>query len=99
MNFIGHRPSYAIDNACIRIAYGRIEIWSIQQKFDNRSLDLFHRRLFVIPLFFFPMLSDNLQRLRIAFFNFDEPEEDQSPALELEFGIGGYINGKIQTKM
>lgn len=97
MPYFGHRPTYAIDNACIRIAYGKLEIWSITEVQDKR-MGLFDQlcqhRLFIIPLFFFPMLADNLQRLRIAFFNFDEPEDGQSPALELEFGIGGYINGK-----
>lgn len=92
MSYIGHRPIYAIDNACLRIAYGKVEIWSVFESYDRR-IGVFKRRLFCIPLFFFPMLADNLQRLRLAFFNFDDPEEGQNASIELEFGISGYING------
>lgn len=101
MSYLCHRPSYAIQGCFLRAAAGRIEVWSIFERY-NKQLGMFNQRLFVIPTYFLGMFSANLCDLRSSFYASSTDADNNPVAGEivpktLQFGTKGWCEGKPAT--
>ena len=99
MVYLTHRPTYALNGASLRSAYGRIEVWSNNSTLD-RATGLFKQVIFVIPIFFLGMFAANVEELRVAFALSSEDNAKKNPVKDkelltknLQFGTYGFVQG------
>lgn len=99
MVYLSHRPTYALNGASLRSAYGRIEVWSNHSTLE-RANGLFKQVIFVIPIFFLGMFAANVEELRVAFALSSEDAAKKTPTKEkdlltknLQFGTYGFVQG------
>ena len=100
MVYLSHSPTYAISNACLRAAYGRIEIWSTIESRNERNNDIFDKKLFVIPNFYLGMFAANMEIMQDSFrasIKSDNQPGEVTP-ISLDFGSCGYIEGNFMKE-